>query len=63
MKTIVFKTFERIRAKLTDPMACMLMLQIYQKASTALGAEEIGVKILPGIIPMMVTGNLSRSQF
>jgi hypothetical protein len=39
------------------------MLQIYEKASNDLSAEDIGVKILPSIIPLMVTGNLSRHQF
>lgn len=41
----------------------MLMLQIYEKASSDLPVEEIGVKVLPSIIPLMVTGNLSRHQF
>ena len=41
----------------------MIILQIYEKASTALGPEEIGTKILPSIIPMMVTASLSRHQF
>jgi hypothetical protein len=36
------------------------MLQIYEKASSDLPVEEIGVKVLPSIIPLMVTGNLSR---
>lgn len=28
-----------------------------------MGADVIGVKILPSIIPLMVTGNVSRTQF
>jgi hypothetical protein len=39
----------------------MLILQIYEKAASALGADIIGVKILPSIIPLMVTGNVSRT--
>jgi hypothetical protein len=63
LSAVVFKTFEKIRARETDPEICMLILQIYEKASTVLGADEIGLKILPSIIPMMISGNLSRSQF
>ena len=42
---------------------CMLMLQIYEKAAHEVGVEVIGVKILPSIIPLMVTGQVSRTQF
>jgi hypothetical protein len=28
-----------------------------------LGPDEIGLKILPGMIPMMITGTFSRNQF
>ena len=28
-----------------------------------LGAEEIGLKILPGMIPLLITGTYSRQQF
>lgn len=28
-----------------------------------LGADEIGLKILPGMIPLLITGTYSRSQF
>jgi hypothetical protein len=41
----------------------MLILQIYEKSSDALGPDEIGLKILPGIIPMLVSDNLSKHQF
>jgi hypothetical protein len=60
---LVLKTFEKIRGKETDNEVIMIILQIYEKASTALGPEEIGTKILPSIIPMMVTASLSRHQF
>jgi hypothetical protein len=38
----------------------MIILQIYEKASDVLGPDEIGLKILPSIIPMMISGNLSK---
>lgn len=28
-----------------------------------LGVEEIGMKILPGIIPMLISGTFTRAQF
>jgi hypothetical protein len=61
MQNLVFKTFEKIRTKETDPQMCMLMLQVYEKAANEVGVEIIGVKILPSIIPLMVTGNVSRT--
>ncbi len=59
----MFKAFEKLRIKENDPQICMLMIQIYEKASNDLPVEDIGAKILPSIIPLMVTGNLSRHQF
>ena len=41
----------------------MLMLKIYKKSSNQLGPDEIGMKILPGIIPMLVGDKLSKPQF
>jgi len=63
MKASVFKTFEKLRARDNDPQVCMLMLQIYQKSSDSLGADEIGTKILPSIIPLLVSSQLSKHQF
>lgn len=63
MQQLVFKAFEKLRVKENDPQICMLMLQIYERASNDLSIEDIGVKLLPSIIPLMVTGNLSRHQF
>lgn len=63
MKTSVFKTLEKVRSKETDPEILMQVLKIYEKSSDVLGADEIGLRILPGIIPMLVSGNLSKAQF
>ena len=63
MKAAVFKTFEKLRGRDNDPQVCMLMLQIYQKSSDSLGADEIGTKILPSIIPLLVSSQLSKHQF
>ena len=41
----------------------MLMMQIYKKSSDQLRPDEIGMKILPGIIPMLVSDKLAKPQF
>jgi hypothetical protein len=41
----------------------LLILGIYEKASDSLNIETIGVKVLPSVIPLMVVGNLSKTQF
>lgn len=62
IKQGVFKTFEKMRsARDLDAQVSMLMLKIYKKSSDQLGPEELGNKILPGIIPMLVGSNLSKS--
>lgn len=61
MRQSVFKSFEKLRSSRdNDPQVCMLMLQIYKKSSDALGPDEIGTKILPSIIPLLVSTNLSK---
>ena len=39
----------------------MLLLKIYEQVAKVLGADEIGLKILPGIIPMLISGTFTRS--
>ncbi|CDW79562.1 serine threonine protein kinase [Stylonychia lemnae] len=63
MKDKILKTFEKIRSSETDPQVCMLMLKIYEQMAKTLGVDEIGHKILPGIIPMLISGTFTRSQF
>jgi len=60
LKQVLFKSFEKVRVRENDPEVCMLILQIYEKAGSLLGPDEIGLKILPGIIPMLISGNLNR---
>jgi hypothetical protein len=33
----------------------MRMLEIYEEIGKVLGPEEVGMKILPGIIPMLIS--------
>ena len=63
MKDKILKTFEKIRTTETDPQVCMMLLKIYEQMARVLGVEEIGLKILPGIIPMLISGTFTRSQF
>jgi hypothetical protein len=50
------KSLEKSRSRETDPKICMKLLEIYEEIGKILGPEEIGTKILPGIIPMLISG-------
>ena len=63
MKDKILKSFDKIRATETDPQVCMLLLKTYEQMARVLGVEEIGLKILPGIIPMLISGTFTRAQF
>ena len=41
----------------------MLLLKIYEQMAKVLGPDEIGLKILPGMIPMLISGTFSKQQF
>jgi hypothetical protein len=36
-------------------------MKIYEQMAKVLGPEEIGLKILPGMIPMLISGTFSRA--
>lgn len=57
------KAMEKLRAKETDPKICMKMLETYEEIAKILGPEEIGQKILPGIIPMLITGQFTKPEY
>ena len=61
MKDLLLKSFEKVRQNETDPQICMLMLKIYENMAKVLGPEEIGLKILPGIIPMLISGTFTKT--
>jgi hypothetical protein len=60
MKETILKSFEKIRIKESDPLMCMLLLKNYELMAKVLGPEEIGLKILPGMIPMLISGSFSK---
>ena len=63
MKDKILKSFEKIRTTESDPQVCMLLLKNYEQMAKVLGVDEIGLKILPGIIPMLISGTFTRLQF
>jgi hypothetical protein len=63
MQEVLVKSFERVRQADSSPEICMLLLRLYEKMATVLGTDMIGVTILPAIMPMLVKGQLSRTQF
>lgn len=56
LKNEVIKAVEKLRVRETDPKVCMKMLKLYEEIGKVLGPEEIGIKILPGVIPMLISG-------
>ena len=60
MKDVILKGFVKVRVAESDPQVCMLLLKVYEKMADVLGADEIGLKILPGMIPLLITGTYSR---
>lgn len=63
LKNDVMKCLERVRIKETDPRVCLKMLEIYEEIAKVLGPEEVGMKILPSIIPMLISGQFTKSEF
>ena len=53
------KHLEKLRERETDPKICLKLLDLYEEIGKILGPEEIGMKILPGIIPMLVSGQFT----
>ena len=63
LKSDVVKSLEKMRAKETDPKISIKLLETYEEVGKILGPEEVANKILPGIIPMLVTAQLSKPEF
>ncbi len=61
MQEQLLKSLEKLRSHDNDPQLCMQMLKLYEKMGQSLGPEEMGLKILPGMIPMLISGSLSRT--
>lgn len=63
LKTEIMKHLEKLRAVETDPKVCMKLLELYEEIAKVLGPEEVGMKILPGIIPMLISGHFTKPEF
>jgi len=63
MQDQLLKSFEKLRQQENEPQVCMHLLKLYEKMGTVLGPDEIGLRILPGMIPMLISGSLSKPQF
>lgn len=63
LKTEIMKYLEKLRQKESDPKVCLKMLELYEDIGKILGPEEVGQKILPGIIPMLISGQFTKGEF
>lgn len=57
----VLITLEKIWASNQDTDINMHLLTLYEKISGALTPEDIGNRILPGLIPMLISASLSKA--
>lgn len=63
LKNDIMKNLEKLRANETDPKICLKLLELYEEIGRILGPEEVGMKILPGIIPMLISGQFTKDEF
>ncbi len=59
----VLVALEKVRTSNNDTDVNMLLLTLYDKLASNLTPEDIGNKILPGLIPMLISASLSKPQF
>ena len=59
----VLVTLEKLRENNNDTEVNMHLLTLYDLLASALTPEDIGQRILPGMIPMLISASLSKSQF
>jgi len=57
----VLITLEKVRTTSQDTDINMYLLTLYEKISGALTPEDIGNRILPGLIPMLISASLSKA--
>jgi SCY1-like protein 2 len=59
----ILKALQLLRDKINEPIICMHLLTLYSGIAGALTPEDIGNKILPGLIPMLISASFTKSQF
>lgn len=59
----ILKTLQSLRENINEPAICMHLLTLYSGIASALTPEDIGNKILPGLIPMLISASFTKTQF
>jgi len=59
----ILKALQILREKINEPVICMHLLTLYSGIAGALTPEDIGNKILPGLIPMLISASFTKPQF
>lgn len=59
----ILKTLQSLRENINEPSICMHLLTLYNNIASALTPEDIGNKILPGLIPMLISASFTKEQF
>ena len=60
---IITPTLEKVRRTDGNNDICMCICDIYLEISKIVSLEGIANKILPNLISMLVTGNITKSNF
>lgn len=59
----ILKALQSLRENINEPTICMHLLTLYNGIASALTPEDIGNKILPGLIPMLISASFTKAQF
>ena len=59
----LLSSLEKLRETSNDTEINMRLLTLYDKLSEELTPEDIGNRILPNLIPMLISASLTKSQF
>ena len=59
----ILKTLHALRDSINEPSICMHILTLYSGIADTLTPEDIGNKILPGLIPMLISASFTKVQF
>lgn len=59
----MLKALQSLRENINEPSICMHLLTLYNNIASALTPEDIGNKILPGLIPMLISASFTKKQF
>ena len=63
LRDSILKTLQSLRDSINEPTICMHILTLYSGIAGTLTPEDIGNKILPGLIPMLISASFTKPQF